>query len=212
MITFETIELGFDIATAISIIGAAVVFIYTTSRENKKQLQNEKVVEIWELLEEFRAKHFDGIYKAINSTAPSVGQLISKMSEFLRIEMLPTFAIFATKENIDELEKMRDETEIALDVWLDMIKSMKSLESIRYKNKDDEDKKIESDEYKDKKDIVMSKTDKGMRRYLNSMMRLDSQLTKNLRNQVHNESKNISKKIAGLYQKRKYTYREFKQI
>ncbi len=212
MITFETIELGFDIATAISIIGAAVVFVYTTSRENKKNLQNEKVLEILELLEEFRQKHFDVLYKAINSTAPSVGKLIPEMSEFLRVKMLPTFAIFATEENIDELEKMRDETEIATDAWLDMFESMESLESIRYKNKDDEDKKIESDEYKNKKDIVMSKTDKGMHRYLKSMMRLDSQLTKNLRNQVHNENKKTSKKIAELYKKRRYDYRvvEFK--
>ncbi len=198
MVTFETIELGFDIATAISIIGAAFVYIHTTSRENtrqresiqqenRKQLQNEKVKEILDLLAEFRAENFDVISKMIDEKG-NIGPILTDIAKFLRIKMLPTFAIFAIKEIFDELEKIIDATDTAIDEWDDFCKIT------------DKDKKA-NDGFTE-----------AMSKYVNSMMRLDFHITKNLRNQVHDENKTISKEISESYQKRKYTYRvvEFK--
>ncbi len=192
MITFETTELVFDFATLFSIIGAGAVLIYTTSRENKKNLrenkknlqknlrenkknlQNEKVVEIWELLIEFN-KYSDELREEIGKKG-NVGLLFPKMAKFLRVKMLPTFAIFSTQENIDALVNMMNETEIVIDVWSD----------------------------KNARNAVT----KAMSKYINSMIDLDVQLTENLRNQVHNENENENKEIAKLYKKLKYTYRE----
>ncbi len=204
MITFETIketiefvkefvkttEFVFDFATLLSIIGAALILIYTTRkenkknlRENKKNLQNEKVVEIRGQLVEFK-EHLDGLHKEINNKTPDPGSLLTEMAKFLRVEMLPVFAIFATKENIYELANMMHKTDKAIDVWKDF-----------YQNKD-----------KNKK--ARNTVIEAMRKYLKSMIDLDVQLTENLRNQVHNENANENKEIAKLYKKLKYTYRE----
>ncbi len=186
MITFETTELVFDIATLLSIIGSAAAFILITRRENKKNLQNEKVAEIWKLLVEFRTKHLDVFSKEINNDDDKVadpGPLLTDLAEFLRVEMLPTFAIFATKENIYALKKMMDATEKAIDAWDDF------------------------DDIADKNKKAYKTVDEAMGKYYDSMRKLDVQLIENLRNQVHNESKNKSKEIAELYKKRKYNYR-----
>ncbi len=188
MITFETIELGFDIATAISIILAAAAFIITTYRENKKNLgenkknlQNEKVVEIRGQLVEFK-EHLDGLREEIKNKG-NVGPLFTKMAELLRVKMLPVFAIFATQENIDALENMMNETEEAIDVWGDFC------------------------EIPDKNKKAHNTVTEAMDKYLKNMIDLDAQLIKYLRNQVHNENETTSKEISKWYKKRKYTYR-----
>ncbi len=182
--TFETIGFGFDIATAISVIGAAFAFILSTRKENKKNLQNEKVVEIRSQLVEFK-EHLDGLLEEIGKKG-NVGPLFTKMTEFLRFEMLPVFVIFATQENIDALENMMNETEEAIDAWGDFC------------------------EIADKDEMANKTVTEAMHQYSVSMVDLDIQITKNLRNQVHNENKKTSKKIVEWYQKRKYTYREVK--
>ncbi len=182
--TFETIGFGFDIATAISVIGAAFAFILSTRRENKKQLQNEKVTKVLDILEEFREKHLDGFFNKIRDNASNPGQLLTGAANFLRVEMFPVFAIFSTKENIYELCKMIDETDKAIDACDDFCD---------IKNKDTK----ANDAFTE-----------AMNQYSVSMLKLDVKLTENLRNQVHNENKTLSKEIAELYQKRKYFYRE----
>ncbi len=184
--TFETIGFVFDIATVISVIGAVIIFIYSTRRENKKQLQNEKVIKILDILEEFRIEHLDRLFKKINIyNDPNFGPLLTDTAEFLRVKMLPVFAIFATKENIDELEKMMDATDKAINAWGDFCL-------------------VDKDANANAHDTV----NKAMIEYSRSMRELDSQLTENLRNQVHNENKTKSKQIAKLYQKLKYTDRK----
>ncbi len=189
MITFETIketiEFGFDIATAASIIGSALVFGYTTRIKNKKNLQKEKVVEIWDLLIEFN-EYFDAFSKEINNynKAPNPGPLLTKMAELLRVKMLPAFTIFSTKENIDALANMMDETKIIIDVWGDFC------------------------EIPDKNKKAHNTVTEAMDKYVDSMIDLDVQLIEYLRNQVHNEKINKSKEVVKLYKKRKYNYRE----
>ncbi len=206
MITFEiiletikeTIEFGFDIATLLSIIGAGAVLIYTISRENKKNLQNnliekkknliekkknlqkEKVVEIWNILIEFN-EYFDAFSKEINNDdkPPNPGPLLTEMDKFLKIKMLPAFAIFATKENIDALANMMNETKIVINVWGDFCDNT------------DKDKKAHNT------------VTEAMGKYVDNMIDLDAQLIKYLRSQVHNENETISKEISKWYIKLK---------
>ncbi len=184
----KTMEFGFDFATLLSIIGAGAVLIYTIRRENKNNLQNnliekkknlqkEKVVEIWGQLVEFK-EHLYGLHKEVDNKG-NVGPLLTEMDKFLKIKMLPAFAIFATKENIDALANMMDETKIVIDVWGDFC------------------------EIADKDEKAYNTVTEAMNKYLKNMIDLDVQLIEYLRNQVHNENETTSKEISKWYKKLK---------
>ncbi len=196
----NSVVLGLDILAPLSIIIAVFVFINSNKQENeksrskaiienKKHMQNKKVAEILDLLKQFRDEHFDVFSKEINNDdkAPNPGPILTDMAEFLRVKMLPTFAIFATKTSIDELVDMMIETDEAIDIW-DVFCG------------------------KDKDKDAHNKVSKGMNKYMDSMKELDVQLTENLRKQVHSETEEEIKEITKIYKERKYTYRKVKFI
>ncbi len=122
--TFETIGFGFDIATAISVIGAAFAFIVSARKENKRKLQKEKVSEMWEILQEF--KGYMKVFIDTKNEFSDPFQILTDVSVFLRTEALPAFVIFATKEDIEDIIVTIKQADEAAKVWVDSDKSKDS--------------------------------------------------------------------------------------
>ncbi len=202
----NSLVLGLDILAPLSIVIAVIMFINSNEQENeksrskaiienKKHMQNKKVAEILDLLKQFRDEHFDRFVKMYEDNdndkdkdkRPNPGPILTDMAEFLRVKMLPTFAIFATKASIDVLVDMMSKTDEAIDIWTVFCKE-------------------------DKDKDAHNKVSKGMEKSMESMRELDVRLTENLRKQVHSETEEEIKEITKIYNKRKYIYSEVKFI
>ncbi len=117
---FETIGFGFDIATAISVIGAAVAFIISARRENKRKMQNERVIRIEGILTRFREEHIlpfhslaYGVQAYKETDRDKLTPMLYAASSFLKNELLPVFFVFSIKDNIKAVvEIMRKTTEL----------------------------------------------------------------------------------------------------
>ncbi|GEM_PF-5239196 len=170
----ESISIGFDIATAASIIGAAAVFIFNTRKENRKKIgeerENERTKNLSSLLTEYREKHLFPFLECIhggNKGEADPREIIFNIYEFLRGKALPATVIYSTKEDFNAIVEVIEETE-----------------SIFNKTRDPS------------KDL-----DKSIQDYIAKLIQLERTMILRLRGLMHSESSSDSEKISKLYKK-----------
>ncbi len=195
--TFETIGFGFDIATAISVIGAAVVFVYTISRENKKMFVQEKAEKLFDALSEQQDQSIvllkianrgetkeDEIYYALNST-----------NNHLRRKLLPIFAAFSS---IDNMKKIGE-----------MIKKLNGIvnkhsEFVTLKKPEGENNEKELKEWDKKKHEKYMIVIQAIKTYVEDMKDIEIMLLTDIRHKINKESEDDSEDAVEEFRRIQY--------
>ncbi len=114
MITFGTIDFVFDIATIITIFISIYIFIHTTRKEKKNRFQNEKITKSGEMLARLKKEHISPLtsisYRRVykRTDRDKLTPMLFSIKSFFDNELLPVFFVFSTKDNIEEILKIRD--------------------------------------------------------------------------------------------------------
>lgn len=169
----ESISIGFDIATAVSVIGAAIAFIISLFIENKRKIgeerENERVKTLSSLLTEYREKHLfhflDRILANKGETDPR--EILFNLHNFLERKALPATVIYSKKEDFNAIIEMIEETK-----------------SIFEKTK-----------------APSADLDKSIQNYIAKMIQLEGTMVLRLRGLMHNESSSDNEEILKSYKK-----------
>ncbi|ORU94866.1 MAG: hypothetical protein A6F72_09340 [Cycloclasticus sp. symbiont of Poecilosclerida sp. N] len=190
----QTISIGFDIATAVSIIGAVIVFIINTRQENKKiigeERKNERVKILSGLLTTYREKYLFPILAVLAKEKPDpeagvaarkgLELMMGELKKFLQQKAEPTAAIYFGKEDFEGILEMR---KLSHTIFPEI-------------------NKILSDEVsqEDKVSRVIGVFDK----YTLALIMQEAAMVIRLRRLMHNESKRESGKIWNMYALHRY--------
>jgi len=169
----ESISIGFDIATAVSIIGAAIAFIISLYKENKKKIgeerENERVKTLSSLLTEYREKHLFHFLDRIlaNKGDADPREILFNLHEFLERKALPATVIYSKKEDFNAIIEMMEETKSIF-----------------------EETKSPS-----------AALNKSIQDYISKMIQLEGTMVLRLRGLMHSESNSDNEEILKLYKK-----------
>ena len=117
-VLMSTISFGFDIATAISIIGGVIAFIYNSRKMNKadkgEERERERVIKLTAGLEGLNKLIQKYISVAKKEEEP-LKTTFEEINDFLNNNLWQTFLLFANKKDIKEIESMMTYLESCVD-------------------------------------------------------------------------------------------------
>ncbi len=104
----DNISIGLDLATALSITGAAIAFIHNNVKSAQKSISDEIERERVVKMSSGRAE-LGRLIKMLIDSASSEEQMLKtlhKIDEFIRFELWPNFALYTEQEVISEVENI----------------------------------------------------------------------------------------------------------